>query len=129
MKNILLIVIFCSLSKLSDATDVPQLAFNADSLPRPVAISLEKGEKIYCSNYRKARYKILITATKIRITYLYKDYVQVIHGVIRKGKIYTDDPDEKRFKEYAGRIYVLEKSIFSVKNLENGEYDYFKPCN
>src|SRR5215203_6969669 len=82
-----------------------------------------QGKKRFCSVYRKTIYELSITGSTIKITSLYKEYTSVIKGTIRKGKIYTNDPQEKMFKDYSGKFYLLNKKgdYFRVLNAENGD--------
>ncbi|HNP24859.1 MAG TPA: hypothetical protein PKL37_22475 [Panacibacter sp.] len=65
---------------------------------------------------------------KIKITRLYKEYKDVITGVIKNGKIYSNDPNEKNFKPVWGKYYKLVKENFGVLNIENGDYEWFSEC-
>ncbi|MEJ7830607.1 MAG: hypothetical protein WKF91_20525 [Segetibacter sp.] len=87
-------------------------------------VSGEK-EKTYCSPYAKTKYKLLINKDKIRITRLYKEYKDVFIGVIKIGKIYSNDPDEKNFKPVWGKLYKLDGKNFGILNIENGDYEWF----
>lgn len=90
-------------------------------------VAVEK-EKTYCSPYAKTKYKLLINKGKVRITRLYKEYKDVFTGVIKNGKIYSNDPEEKKFKPVWGKYYKLSKEGFSVLNIENGDYEWFSEC-
>src|SRR5215217_4450355 len=68
-----------------------------------------QGKKRFCSVYRKTIYELSIKGTAVTIKYLYKEYTSVVKGTIRNGKIYTNDPQEKMFKEYIGKVYLLNK--------------------
>lgn len=85
-------------------------------------------EQTYCSSYEETRYKVLINKNKIRITRLYKEYKEVFTGTLSKGKIYSNDPNEKKSKETAGKYYKLQGKYFGVLNSENGDYDWFTLC-
>jgi hypothetical protein len=89
-----------------------------------------QGKKRFCSLYRKTIYELSITGSAIKIISLYKEYTSVIKGTIKKGKIYSNDPQEKMFKDYNGKVYLLNKKgdYFRVLNAENGDYDDFTPC-
>jgi hypothetical protein len=87
-----------------------------------------QNKKTYCSPFAQTKYKVQITKNKIRITRLYKEYKEVITGLIKGGKIYSNDPGEKDFKPVSGRYYKLGKDSFSVLNIENGEYEQFTLC-
>lgn len=90
-------------------------------------LDVEK-EKTYCSPFAKTKYKLLINKDKIRITRLYKEYKDVFTGVLKKGKIYSNDPNEKKFKSVWGKYYKLSKEGFSILNIENGDYEWFSEC-
>lgn len=85
-------------------------------------------EKTYCSAFAKTKYKLLINKDKIKITRLYKEYKDVFTGVIKRGKIYSNDPNEKSFKPVWGKLYKLENGSFGVLNIENGDYEWFTEC-
>src|SRR5215213_8077704 len=53
-----------------------------------------QNEKTYCSPFAQTKYKVQITKNKIRITRLYKEYKEVITGLLKSGKIYSNDPAE-----------------------------------
>lgn len=89
---------------------------------------LGEKEKTYCSPFAKTKYKLLINKNKVRITRLYKEYRDVFTGVIKKGRIYSNDPNEKNFKPAWGKLYQLEKGRFGVMNIENGDYEWFSEC-
>jgi hypothetical protein len=90
--------------------------------------SIDK-ERTYCSPFAKTKYKLLINKGKVKITRLYKEYKDVFTGVIKNGKIYSNDPEEKKFKPVWGKYYKLSKEGFSVLNIENGDYELFSLCN
>jgi hypothetical protein len=83
--------------------------------------------KIYCCTYCETIYEIVKNGNKIKITSIYKEHRNTIHGVVKNEKIYTDDPYEKGSKQ-AGNIYSLKGNTFRVKNLENGDYDDYILC-
>jgi hypothetical protein len=83
--------------------------------------------KIYCCTFCKTRYEIVKVGNKITIISIYKERRNTIHGIIKNGKIYSDDSNEKSSKQQ-GKIYSLKGNIFRVKNLENGEYDDYVIC-
>ena len=84
--------------------------------------------KVYCCNYCEAKYEIINRSNKLTIIYIYKDRRNTIHGIIKNGKIYSDDPEENIYKSQAGEIYRLKNNAFIVKHIENGEYDYYALC-
>lgn len=90
--------------------------------------SIDK-EKTYCSPYAKTKYKVLISKEKIKITRLYLEYKDVFTGIIKNGKIYSNDPNEKNYKPVWGKFYKLNKTGFGVLNIENGDYEWFSLCN
>jgi len=98
---------------------------------RPITKAIPfQGKKRFCSVYRKTIYELSIKGSAVTIKYLYKEYTSVVKGTIRNGKIYTNDPQEKMFKEYIGKVYLLNKKgdYFRILNAENGDYDDFTPC-
>ena len=99
-----------------------------DTLPKKTKIIYVKKEKLYCSDFAKTKYELSITGTKIKITRFYKEYTDSYTGIIKKGKIYSDNPDEKNLKDLHGRYYKLEGIFFGVLNIENGDYEWFTEC-
>src|SRR5258708_38890951 len=84
-------------------------------------------DKIYCCSYCQAKYEIIQQGNKITIIYIYKKHRNTRHGVVRNGKIYSDDPYEKTFN-LPGKLYSLKGNSFFVKNMENGEYYSYTLC-
>lgn len=99
-----------------------------DTIPGKMKVVPNKIEKLYCSDFAKTQYRLFITGTKIRITRLYKGYVDKYTGTIKNGKIYSNNPDEKNLKDLHGRYYKLEGKNFGVLNIENGDYEWFTEC-
>ncbi len=99
-----------------------------DTVPKKVTKNSVQKEKLYCSTFAKTKYKVLITGNKVRITRLYKEYVDVINGIFKNGKIYSDDTNEKSNKLAWGKYYKLNGNSFSVLNIENGDYEWFAQC-
>src|SRR5829696_3846629 len=130
MKNILLILAFSLFSNLGRAANSVHSSIIelGDSTPKKVVTPIPQKEKLYCSPWAKTKYKVLITGSKIKITRLYKEYVDVITGNWKNGKIYSNDPAEKGLKALSGKYYKLKGSTFSVLNIENGEYEAFILC-
>jgi hypothetical protein len=85
-------------------------------------------KKIYCHSFRKTRYEVVISGNKIKITSIYHGTMNTVHGIIKGGKIYTDDPVEKTVRSQAGITYVIKGNLFRVKNLENGDYENYELC-
>jgi hypothetical protein len=100
----------------------------ADSVPYKIKLAPSVNEKLYCSGIAKTRYKLAITGNKIKITRLYKEYVDSYTGLIKNGKIYSNDPNEKNLKDVQGKYYKLEGKNFGVLNTENGDYEWFVEC-
>lgn len=105
-------------------------AWASDNVSDTIPQKIKKGgkEKLYCSSYAKTKYKLLITGSKIKITRLYKEFTEVTMGVFKKGKIYSNNPDEQKVKEARGKYYKLQGNAFGVLNMENGDYDWFTLC-
>jgi hypothetical protein len=99
-----------------------------DSVPHKNKIAPSRNEKLYCSDVAKTRYKLAITGNKIKITRLYKEYVDNYTGLIKSGRIYSNDPNEKRLKMVWGKYYKLQGKNFGVLNPENGDYEWFTEC-
>lgn len=56
-----------------------------------------------------------------------------VKGVFKKDKFFSNDPDEIAYRRVAGeynygKYYVIDTSYFSILNVENGEYSYYKLC-
>ncbi|HEY6954369.1 MAG TPA: hypothetical protein VI385_03950 [Flavisolibacter sp.] len=125
MKGLLVCLVFFCLSISSHARGT---AFLIDSVPKRTTGVSHNGGKLYCSDYAKTRYKLSISGTSVKITRMYKEYVESFTGVIRHGKIYSNNPDEKNLKGLEGRYYKLEGNNFGVLNIENGDYEWFAEC-
>ncbi len=57
------------------------------------------------------QYDVTIKGTKVLIIYTYKDFTKKISGTFIKGKVFTDDPNEK-----PGAKTMQAGTIKSVKN-------------
>jgi hypothetical protein len=125
MKNLFILLLLFSLSLAGRANMVS--LFQADRLPKKSRLISPK-EKTYCSGSAKTKYRVLITGTKIKITRLYKEYIDSYTGVIKNGKIYSNDPEEKKLKDLHGKYYKLQGKNFGVLNIENGDYEWFTEC-
>jgi len=133
----IMIVVFLALvlsanSNIKVQADISSFYF--DTIPqRNISTQTTKqkliaGSKIYCCTYRKSKYEIITQGNKITMVLIYKDRKNSIHGVIKNGKIYSDDPTEKIYKQ-EGKLYLLKGNTFRVKNVENGDYDDYTLCN
>ncbi len=87
-----------------------------------------QGTKWFCCYYRKSRYKLTIKGSEISITLSYKENESTIKGIIKNGKIYSNDPLEKGNKMLAGKVYLFKNNTFRVLTSEGGEYDEFTEC-
>jgi hypothetical protein len=103
-------------------------ALLTDTIPPKIKVAENKNEKFYCSDFAKTRYRLSITGTRIKITRLYKEFTDSYTGVIKNGKIYSSNPDEKNIKDLHGKYYRLEGRNFGVLNIENGDYEWFTEC-
>jgi hypothetical protein len=124
LKNLILLILF-HLIFTQQANCAPLLA---DTLPKMTKAIYAKHEKLYCSDFARTKYKLSITGTKIKITRLYKEFVDSYSGIIKNGKIYSSNPDEKNLKDLRGKYYKLEGKNFGVLNIENGDYEWFTEC-
>jgi hypothetical protein len=130
MKTIIyftILCLFCTEPHSSLATSVNN--FNIVPGNRFVVQQNDSKEQTYCSPYAKTKYKVLITGSKIRITRLYKEYKNVFTGIYKKGRIFSNDPNEKKSRSANGRYYKLQDHSFGVLNIENGDYDWFELCS
>ena len=130
MKNVVLILLYLLTSTVVRATSFSNPIENhpQDSLPKKLSVKANKNEKLYCSDYAKSRYKILISGSKVKITRLYKEYVETFTGTIKNGKIYSNNPDEIIVKGIKGKYYKFQDGYFGVLNIENGDYEWFSLC-
>lgn len=99
-----------------------------DSIPKKTKPTVSSHGKLYCSNFVNSRYRLSITTNKITIVRLDKGPAKTFHGILKNGKIYSDDADERKAKENRGRYYKLEAGNFGVLNVENGDYEWFVEC-
>ena len=128
MKAVIFLFTLIFFFNLAHATNCnSHLIFTTDSIPKKYKAPDKKG-KLYCSDLAKTKYKLLLTGTKIKITRLYKEYVDNYTGVLKNGKIYSNDPNEKNLKDVWGRYYKLDGKNFGVLNIENGDYEWFTEC-
>jgi hypothetical protein len=125
MKNIFLFLVLLTTTNFCRAGNSSYPV--ADSMPHTNKIA-SRNEKLYCSDFAKTRYKLAISGNKIKITRLYKEYVDSYSGVIKSGKIYSNDPNEKNLKMVWGKYYKLQGKNFGVLNPENGDYEWFVEC-
>ena len=121
-----------SLSDYSKNYQLDSNQFCYDSLPKKKnhssALLIARSKKIYCCPYNRTIYEIIRSGNRLSLTSIYKTYRKTIHGILKNGKIYSNDPDEKLFPSQAGKIYVFYGKTLRVKNLENGDYDDFTEC-
>jgi hypothetical protein len=128
MKAVIFLFTLVFFFKLTHATNCNgHLNFTTDTIAKEFRAP-DKKEKLYCSDFAKTKYKLLKTGTKIKITRLYKEYVDHYTGILKNGKIYSNDPNEKNLKDVWGRYYKLDGKNFGVLNVENGDYEWFVEC-
>ena|SRR6266487_4564620 len=107
------------------STDTSAIS-NKQSLQKSNNIFFQ-GTKLFCSLYRKTKYRLFIKRNEISITTIYNGE-NTIKGVIKNGKIYSNNPLEKGNKMLAGEVYLLKNNTFRVLTSEGGEYDEFTKC-
>jgi hypothetical protein len=87
-----------------------------------------QGKKMFCSADSRAKYIITITNDSVLIAI---DRIK-IKGVLKKDKLFTDDPREVEYRRfshaYYGKYFVIGTDYFSILNSENGEYSYYTLC-
>ena len=88
-----------------------------------------QGEKIFCKYGSKSKYIVTITGNNVLIV---SDKAK-INGVFKRGKLFTNDPEEIEYRKFTGKYnygkyYVIGTDYFSVLNAENGEYSYYTLC-
>jgi hypothetical protein len=130
MKALVLILLYLLTSTVVRANSLSSQIENhlQDSLPKKLSVNANKNEKLYCSDFAKSKYKILISGSKIKITRLYKEYVETFSGTIKNGKIYSNNPDEITVNGTKGKYYKFQDGYFGVLNIENGDYEWFSTC-
>jgi hypothetical protein len=126
MKNIFLVLSLCFGSFLCRASSI-ELSIT-DTIPKKTKAVATKSVQVYCSDFAKTKYKLVVTGSKIKITRFYKEFTDSYSGTIENGKIYSNDPNEKSLKDVWGRYYKLEGRNFGVLNIENGDYEWFAEC-
>lgn len=135
MKKGLPAILMCMCMLVSVAVPLPEAeAQEGNRLQNNIAVLRSNDafidkEKTYCSPFAKIKYKLLINKGTVRITRLYLEHKDVFTGVIKNGKIYSNDPEEKKYKPVWGKYYKLNKEGFGVLNIENGDYEMFSLCN
>ena len=87
-----------------------------------------QGTLHFCSNIKPVQYDVTITGNKVSIVRTYKEYIKKVKGTFTIGKLFTNDPDEKQNKGYAGRYYKITKTFLAVNNLEGGDYVEYDLC-
>jgi len=128
MKTIIFVLTLLLFFNRGHATNCNgHLIFTTDTIPKKLK-TVNKNEKLYCSDYAKSKYKILISGSKIKITRLYKEYVETFSGTVKNGKIYSNNPDEIIVKGIKGKYYKFQDGYFGVLNIENGDYEWFSLC-
>ncbi len=103
---------------------------NLDAQKKPehkAATTPFQGTKQFCSFYKPTKFKVSITGNKIVITKTYKDQSSTVTGIIKNGKIYTNDIMEKKYK-VGGKYYLLSKTELRINNLEGGDYVEYDIC-
>jgi hypothetical protein len=107
----------------SSATNCQPSTLPLDTLP----LKKEYSRRLYCCTFCEAKYEIIQRKQKLTINWIYKEKVRKIEAKLVKGKIYSDDPNEKEYKQQ-GMLYILKGKLFRVKHIENGEYDDYTLC-
>jgi hypothetical protein len=88
-----------------------------------------QGLKKFCSYTHRSTYTITIKGINTEILYSYNDDTTIIKGTFRNGKLYTNDSDEKKNKNLAGKYYQLTTNAFRILNAESGDYDEYHVCD
>lgn len=77
-----------------------------------------------------AVYTVIIKRDSITIKYQYKDFTEIVNGVITQGKLFTNDRLERNDKNLAGKVYILQEHRLEVFNPEvGGDYTIFNECD
>jgi hypothetical protein len=119
MKNLvfLFVVLFMLITNISAQKKTVQ----------KLAVAPFQGVKEFCSFLKPIKFKVSVTGNKVIITRIYNDNIRRINGIIKNGKLYTNDPDEKS-NRFAGKYYLLTPSSLRINNLEGGDYIEYHLC-
>ena len=120
--------IFLFLLLINSGICLANNSVSIDTIPKKNKLVSNKNEKLYCSDFAKTRYRLSVNGSKITITRFYKEYTDKYSGIIKHGKIYSNNPDEKSIKDLQGKYYKFEGKNFGVLNIENGDYEWFTEC-
>lgn len=82
----------------------------------------------FCSNHKPVKYDVTIKGNNVSIIRTYKEYIKKVKGTFTRSKLFTDDPDEKQNKGYAGRYYKITKTFLAINNLEGSDYVEYDLC-
>lgn len=87
-----------------------------------------QGAKGFCEFYQKSKYIVTIKNNIVIITFIHNQDTSRVNGKIINGKLYTDDSEEKKNKNLAGKYYLLTKDMIRILNIENGDYNEYDLC-
>ena len=87
-----------------------------------------QGSKEFCEFYQRSKYLVTIKSNVVTIFFIKNNDTSKVDGKIIKGKLYTDDTEEKSNKNLAGKYYLLTKDMIRILNTENGDYDEYDVC-
>jgi len=119
--RITLIFIFSTLFLLSNAQNKSIISIQKSNN------DFFQGNKLFCSDYRKTKYRLFIKGNEISITSIYNGE-STIKGIIKNGKIYSSDAFEKSNKIFAGKVYIIRNNTLRILTSESGEYDDYFEC-
>ncbi len=120
MKNLIFLCISFLFISITDISAQKKAA-------QKTTIAPFQGVKEFCSFLKPIKFKVSVTGNKVIITRIYNDNIQRINGIIKNGKLYTNDPAEKS-NRFAGKYYLLTGSSLRINNLEGGDYIEYHLC-
>src|SRR5882672_4473572 len=88
-----------------------------------------RGTKKFCAYTHSSIYTITVHGNNAKIVYTYNEDSTILQGTFKNGDLYTNDPDEKANKKFAGKYYKLTAKGFRILNTENGDYDEYHVCD
>ena len=86
-----------------------------------------QGTRQYC-DLKPLKYKVTIKGYNVTIVEYYKnEKPTIVTGTYKKGRLYTNNPNEKKYK-MSGTYYAIYPESFGYSNLEGGDFILFELC-
>lgn len=86
-----------------------------------------QGTKQYC-DLKPLKYKVTIKGYDVTIVEYYKnEKPTIVTGTYKNGKLFTNNPTEKKYK-MSGTYYAIYPKSFGYSNLEGGDFILFELC-